>query len=185
VQVADEEFVEGAVRFVEDLNSGVPIARALEMANDVAHNPVVIRAGITMLTEIGTIDMKRLASEAGISRASLYRCYPDKSKVEAEIARIAIDGMMIAARGYHTTAERFRVAAEYLVAHPGEAAALYPFTAMVSVDVLGAAVAQVTGDESATPLLIGLAVMAATPGRRDGDEEALRRYIDAGVATLR
>ena len=73
-----------------------------------------------MLGESGIIDMKKLAAEAGLSRASLYRYYPDKSKVEAEVARIGIEGMVAAARHEQGVAARFRAAAGYLVDHPGE-----------------------------------------------------------------
>lgn len=177
-------FAAEADRFAEDLHSGVPIDEALEAANAVVHHPTVIECGTRMLGETGTIDMKRLAADAGVSRASLYRYYPDKSKLEGEVARIAVEGMLAAASGEEGVAAKFRAAANYLVDHPGEAAAVYPFGAMVSVEVIGAVVEQVTGDDAATPQLVGISVMAATPGRRPGDAAALRRYIDQCAATL-
>ena len=180
-----EDFAAEADRFVEDLNSGVPIAVALEAANDVDHHPAVIECGTRMLRETGVIDMKKLAADAGVSRASLYRYYPDKAKVEGEVARIGIEGMVAATRKERGVAAKFRAAANYLVDHPGEAAAVYPFAAMVSVRVLGAVVEQITGDEASAPLIVGIAVMAATPGRQPGDEDALRRYIDECAAVLR
>ncbi|MEQ8840566.1 MAG: TetR family transcriptional regulator [Acidimicrobiales bacterium] len=183
------DFAAGADRFVEDLNDGVPIAVALEAANNVsasnvAHYPSVVECGTRMLSDTGEIDMKRLAAEAGVSRATLYRYYPDKSKVEAEVARIGIEGMADAARHEQGVAAKFRVAADYLVGHPGEAAAIFPFAAMVSVGVLGAVVEQITGDESCAPLLIGIAVMAATPRRHARDEDLLRRYIEDCATSL-
>lgn len=181
---SSEEFAAEADRFVDDLNDGVPIAIALESANDVAHHPAVIECGTRMLSETGVIDMKRLAAEAGLSRASLYRYYPDRSKVEGEVARIAIDGMVVAAGSEQGAAAKFRAAANYLVENPGEAAAVYPLAAMVSVSVLGAVVERITGDESSAPLIVGIAVVAATPGRKEGDEEVLRRYIDRCAASL-
>jgi DNA-binding phage protein len=91
-----DEFAADASRFVDDLNDGAPIAVALDAANDVVHHPDVIAAGTAMLANGGTIDMKQLAADAGMSRASLYRYYPDKVKVEAEIAGTGNEGMVAA-----------------------------------------------------------------------------------------
>jgi AcrR family transcriptional regulator len=183
--VNNDEFAAEADRFVDDLNDGVPITVALEAASDVVHHPDVIAAGTAMLASGGSIDMKQLAADAGMSRASLYRYYPDKVKVEAEIAGAGIEGMVAAARGEHSVAEKFRAAAEYLIVNPGEAAALIPFAAMVSVSVLGPTVERITGDGASAPLIVGIAVMAATPGRQPGDEDVLRRYIAECAAVLR
>ena len=92
--------------------------------------------------------------------------------------------MIAAANEVDGVAAKFRAAANYLVDHPGEAAAVHPFGAMVSVDVIGAVVEQVAGDDGPTPQLVGIAVMAATPGRKPGDEKTLRRYIDQCAAAL-
>lgn len=178
------EFAADADRFVDDLRAGTSIAAALEAANDVAHHPAVIEAGIAMFAEHGSIDMKQLAADAGMSRASLYRYYPDKVKVEAEIAGVCLEGMADAARLHHTPATRFRAAAQYLLEHPGEAAAVVPFAAMVSVSVLGPTVEKVTGDAGSAPMIVGIAVMAATPGRQVGDEAAIRDAIEQCAALL-
>lgn len=180
-----DDFAAEADRFVGELKDGVPIAVALESANDVVHHPDVIAAGTAMLAAGGSIDMKQLAADAGMSRASLYRYYPDKVKVEAEIAGAGLEGMVVAARRHKSVADKFRAAANYLVENPGEAAAVIPFAAMVSVSVLGPTVEQITGDAASAPLIVGIAVMAATPGREPGDENALRRYIDECAAVLR
>jgi len=185
LSISSDEFAADADRFVDDLNQGVPIAVALEAANDVNHHPAVVECGTRMLRETGSVDMKQLAQDAGLSRASLYRYYPDKSKVEAEVARIGIEGMMAASRHARGVADKFRCSARYLVANPGEAAAIFPFAAMVSVSVLGAVVETITGDETCSPLIVGIAAMAATPGRLDGDEAVLLRYIDECADTLR
>src|SRR5690606_28672853 len=73
-----EDFAAEAERYVDELKTGVPIAKAIESVNDVVHHPDVVAAGVAMLASDGSIDMKRLATDAGISRASLYRYYPDK-----------------------------------------------------------------------------------------------------------
>lgn len=179
------DFAAEADRFVDDLNAGMPIAQALEAANDVVHHPDVIRAGTTMLACTGMIDMKQLAADSGMSRATLYRYYPDKVKVEAEIAGVCIEGMVHAAGSHNSPSGKFRAAAEYLIDHPGEAAAVVPLAAMVSVRVLGAAVDTIIGDEGAAPLIVGIAVMAATPGRQDGDVDAIREYVAQSAALLR
>ena len=51
------DFAAEADRFVEDLQSGVPIDEALEAANAVVRHPTVIECGTRMLSETGTIDM--------------------------------------------------------------------------------------------------------------------------------
>jgi len=183
--ISSDDFAAEADRFVKDLNEGVPIAVALEAANEVNHHPAVVECGTRMLRETGWIDMKQLAQDAGLSRASLYRYYPDKSKVEGEVARIGIEGMMTASRNERGVADKFRASARYLVANPGEAAAVFPFAAMVSVSVLAAVVETLTGDETCSPLIVGIAAMAATPGRLEGDEEVLMRYIDECADALR
>jgi len=184
-ELPPDEFAADADRFVDDLNAGVPITVALEAANDVVHHPDVVAAATAMLAEIGALDMTRLASQAGMSRASLYRYYPDKAKLEAEIAGIGIDGMVRAASVHAEPADKFRAAAGFLSRHPGEAAAMIPFAAMASVEVLGMTVEKITGDAASAPLIVGIAVMAATPTRHDGDAQALNRYIDEAAELLR
>lgn len=178
------DFAAEADRFVQDLEAGASIVEALEAANDVIHHPEVVRAGTDMLAATGTIDMKQLAQDAGMSRASLYRYYPDRAKVEAEIAGACVEGMLAAASGHDTPAAKFRAAGRYLVDNPGEAAAVVPFAAMVSVRVLGTTVDTIMGDHCTAPMIVGIAVMAATPGRRDDDVESIHRYIDECAALL-
>jgi AcrR family transcriptional regulator len=180
-----DEFTADADRFVDDLNNGMSIAVALEVANAVVHHPDVIAAGTAMLANGGSIDMKQLAADAGMSRASPYRYYPDKVKVEAEIVGAGIEGMVAATHGEHSVADKFGAAAEYLIDNPGEAAALIPFAAMVFVSVLGPTVERITGDGASAPIIVGIAVMAATLGRQPGDENLLRRYIAECAAVLR
>jgi hypothetical protein len=102
-----------------------------------------------------------------------------------EIAGICLGGMADAAREQSTPSSRFRAAAEYLADHPGEAAAVVPLAAMVSVGVLDATVEKITGDTGSSPMIVGIAVMSATPGREPGDEEALSAAIDTCAALLR
>ncbi len=137
------------------------------------------------LAESGAIDMKALAGRSGMSRATLYRHCPDKTKLEAEIGGIGIDGMIRVAATRTGPAEKFRAAADYLVDHPGEAAAMIPFAARVSVTVLGATVEKIAGDAAASRLIVGIAVMAATPGRDDDDAASLRPHIEQAAALLR
>lgn len=179
-----DDFAADADRFLADLKAGVPIGEALDAAIAAIHHPDVVAAATAQLAARGAIDMKQLAEDAGMSRASLYRYYPDKTKVEGEVAAVCIEGMVAAARDHDTAASKFRAAARYLVDHPGESAAVVSFAAMVSVQVLGSTADTITGGECAAVMLVGIAVTAATPGRHEGDVTTIHQYIDECAALL-
>ncbi len=44
--------------------------------------------------------------------------------------------------------------------------------------MIAAAQERIAGDPAIAPILLGLAVVAATPCRPDGDVEAINRYIE-------
>ena len=179
---SDDRFAGYADQFLDDLNPGVDLAVALDAAREVVHLPDVVAAGRDMLATLGTIDMKRLAGLAGMSRASLYRYYPDRRQLEAEIAGLGIECMVELAASHADAADKLRVALEYLARNPGEAAAMSTLAAMVSVDTIAATVERVTGDGTHAACMLGLAVMAATPMRDADHVETLQRHIDRVVA---
>ena len=138
-------------------------------------------AAVRMLEATGVIDMKKLAADAGISRASLYRYYPDKLAVESEIAaELAVD-MGKAADQHDDFGGKLRAAVEVMLDQPAAAAAIGPVVAAADVEVLAESAKQIVGHPATAPLLVGYAAFAAAAHRR-GEIDDVRRMLDRTMA---
>ncbi len=147
----------------------------------VIHHQGVLDAAIEMINEHGAIDMKRLAERSGISRATLYRYYADRRQVEGEVAARALEQMVreVVLVG-DDPADRCQTAAGFLIAHPGEAAAITRMATEVGIDVLVATAELVVGDGNYAPWIIGVAAMSRAAHR--GDEHELLGAMVAAFA---
>ncbi|MEZ5165741.1 MAG: TetR/AcrR family transcriptional regulator [Acidimicrobiales bacterium] len=96
-ELEHDDFAVQARRFAERLDLGTSFAATIHATTDAHHHPRIVEAATAMLRRTGSLDMKQLAREVGLSRASLYRYYPDKSQLAAEIAALGLDGMERAA----------------------------------------------------------------------------------------
>lgn len=179
--MSEQRVVNAATTFMQELDTGAPLDDALCSIYSPGH-PEIVAIATEMLATDGAIDMKRLAQRVGLSRASLYRYYPDRCQLESEIAARGAQGLATEAAAQPTRAGKLRAAAEYLVSHPGEAAAMIPLAATVSVDVLRTTTEAITGNPADTAWIVGFAVIAATPGRDEADVAAMKASIDEAVA---
>ncbi len=180
----NETFEDGARRYLDRLDEGASVREALDAGQDVVHHPAVIAAATEMLATDGAIDMKQLALNAGISRASLYRYYPDRQQVEGEIAALALETLVVATAGVDDPSDRLQIAADHLIANPAHAAAVLPLMATVPVEVVARSAELILGDSRFMPWLIGIAAMAAA-AHRAGDSAALTELVAAAVEQLR
>ena len=169
--------VHPAASFKHDLESGVSLDDALDATHRAGDHRTIVAGAVEMLAADGVIDMKRLAKQVGVSRASLYRHFPDRCQLESEVAARAARGMAAAVDAQPDRPAKLRALAEYLVAHPGEAAAIVRLAAEVRADLLRLATGALTGAAADTAWVLGFAVMAATPGRSDADVAALQASI--------
>lgn len=151
------------------------------MAQDVNHHEGVLDAAIEMINEAGAIDMKLLAARSGISRATLYRHYSDKDKVEGEIAARTLEQLVAAVAVIDgDIIDRCQRAALFLIDHPAGSSAIVSMAAKVSVEVLVATSDLAVGDGNYAPWLLGIAAMSRTANR--GDERQQLRDLVAGLA---
>ena len=167
-------------RYLSALERGATIEGAIGEANLSQHKDQVLDAAFEMLAEDGVIDMKRLAAKAGISRASLYRYYPDKLAVEAEVAATLAARMTRATQHEDNIVDKLRVAIDVLIANPAGAASLGPIVAAAELDVISQSVEVIVGHRAATPVLIGFAAMVASAHRAD-ELDAVRAIRDAVI----
>ena len=172
-------FEKSTGRYLTALQHGATVDAALAEATMSQHRDAVFEAAVAMLESEGAIDMKRLASLAGISRASLYRYYPDKLAVEAEVAAAVAQRMTEAAKPFDDIVQRLDAAMGALMAFPGGAAALAPVAAVADVNVIAESVETIIGHVAATPVILGFAALVATASRRGqlDDVEVMRQAI--------
>ena len=171
------EFEDSSRRYLEELRNGGTVASAVDSAHLVVHKDEVQDAAVRMLEETGIIDMKRLAVDSGISRASLYRYYPDKLAVESEIAAALAVAMGEAAAQHTDFGAKLRAAVEVMFADPAGCAALGPVVAAVGADVLAESAKTIVGHPAAAPMLVGFGALAAAAHRR-GDIESVQRMLE-------
>ncbi|MEM9204442.1 MAG: TetR family transcriptional regulator [Actinomycetota bacterium] len=165
-------FDKSTQRYQEALERGESIDDAITAASLTQHRRAVYDAAVVMLEADGEIDMKELAARAKISRASLYRYYPDKLAVEAEIAASLVRKMTAAAAEHDDLVDRADAAIGALLDFPAGAAALGPVVAAADLGVISASVEAVVGHPAVTPVLIGFASIVA-PASRRGDMDAV------------
>lgn len=164
-------------RYLDELRNGGTVASAVDSAHLVVHKDEVQAAAVRMLEDTGVIDMKRLAVESGISRASLYRYYPDKLAVESEIAAALAVKMGKAAAHHSDFGAKLRAAVEVLFDDPAGCAALGPVVAAVGADVLAESAKAIVGHPAAAPMLVGYGALAASAHRR-GEIDSVRRMLE-------
>lgn len=174
----EHRLADSAKEFIACLERGVPADEAIGVVHSTGRHPDVVSVGVEMLAETGHLDMKKVAAKAGMSRASLYRYYTDRFQLEAEIAALGIESMVAAAASHAHKREKLRAAFEFLVDHPGHAAAIVAQAATVSAGVMGATAEGIAGDAAFAPLIAGIAVLSATPARADDDVEVIHALID-------
>lgn len=171
------EFQASSRRYLDELRNGATVEEAVDTAHLVVHKDEVQAAAIRMLEHTGAIDMKQLAIDSGISRASLYRYYPDKLAVESEIAAALAVKMAAAASQHDDFAAKLRAAVEVMLDDRAGAAALGPVVAAADVAVIAESAKVVVGHPAAAPLLIGYAALVAAADRKGGIED-VRRMLD-------
>lgn len=159
-------FEQSTGRYLSALRSGADVDDAIAEASLIHHREAVFDAAITMLEAEGAIDMKRLASLAGISRASLYRYYPDKLAVEAEVAACVMRRITQAAAPFDTIVDKADAAIGVLLDFPGGAAAIGPVVAAADVAVISTSAEVAVGHPGVTPVLVGFAVLVASASRQ-------------------
>ena len=172
-------FDQSTQRYLDRLRETGDVDAAISVANLSLHRRQVFDAAVAMVEAEGVIDMKRLATASGISRASLYRYYPDKLAVEAEVAAAAAQRMTEAAKPFDDIVQRLDAAMGALMAFPGGAAALAPVAAVADVNVIAESVETIIGHVAATPVILGFAALVATASRRGqlDDVEVMRQAI--------
>lgn len=172
-------FDQSTQRYLADLRETRDIEHAISVANLSHHREQVYTAALTMLETEGSIDMKRLATAAGISRASLYRYYPDKLAVEAEVAAATARRMTEAAAPHEGLVKRLDAAMGVLIDFPAGAASLAPVVAVSDVSVISTSVEVIVGHIAATPVILGFAELVASAHRRGQLDEvhAMREAI--------
>lgn len=171
------EFESSTRRYLDELRNGATVGQAAGKAELVVHRDDVQAAAVRMLESTGVIDMKQLAVEAGISRASLYRYYPDKLSVESEIAAALAAAMGRAADEHDDVLGKLRAALEAMLDDPAGAAALGPVVAAADVDVVAESSKTIVGHPAAAPILVGYAALTASAHRR-GEIDKVRRMLD-------
>lgn len=164
--------------FVADVRAGRPFIEALKDGREPTRHPAVAQAALEMLQDSGAIDMKQLATAAGMSRASLYRYYPDRREVIGEIAALGVSDMVLLAAVLSTTPDRIREIGGYMLTHPAHAAAMREMVEFVATDALDAVAEQLVGSAMYAPWLIGLAAMCAPPGMTEQDIARVQCHIE-------
>lgn len=172
-------FEQGTGQYLSALQHGASVGDAIAGVTLSQHRDAVFEAAIVMLETEGAIDMKRLAGSAGISRASLYRYYPDKLAVEAELAGCLVKKMNKAAAPFDRVVDKVDAAIGVLIDFPAGAAALGPVVAAADVDVIATSAGVVVGHPAVTPLLVGFAAIVASATRRGQLDEvqAMRETV--------
>lgn len=170
-------------RFAAQIRSGRPLREALEEGITGVHNDAVFDAALGMLAVEGSIDMKRLAAQAGMSRASLYRYYSDRSELMGEIAGVGFAEMVALLETVESRCERVRVVGEYMLSEPSKTIAMLEMAANASTEVLDAVAELLVGNDTHSPWFIGLASICATPRMSESEVARVRRHI-AEVASL-
>ena len=166
-----------STRFAAEVRSGRPLREALEEANRSEHHDAAVAAALVMLETEGSIDMKRLAAAASISRASLYRYYPDRGELIAEIAGVGFAEMVGRLDGIESRGERIRLVGEYMLAESAKTIAMLEMAASASTEALDAVSELLVGNDTHSPWLIGLASICARPRMSDTDVARVRRHI--------
>lgn len=161
----------GTQRYVGALRQGADVAQAVNEAHVSIHKKDVYDAAVAMLERTGIIDMKQLAIDAGISRASLYRYYSDKLAVEADVAGVTAVRMAEAAAQHEHILDKLRSVIDVMIAFPAGAASLGPVVAEADPAVIAASCESIVGHAAATPVLVGFAAMIASAARRDTLDE--------------
>ncbi|MEM9521521.1 MAG: hypothetical protein AAGA37_19580 [Actinomycetota bacterium] len=177
-------FEQSTGRYLSALQDGATVSDAIASATLSQHRDAVFEAAVAMLETDGLIDMKRLASLAGISRASLYRYYPDKLAVEAEVAACLVQKMTEAAAPFDTVVDKADAAIGVLLEFPAGAASLGPVVAAADVDVIATSAAVVIGHPGITPVLVGFAAMVASASRQ-GRLDEVRAMREAVIDQFR
>lgn len=157
----------GTQRYVGALRQGADVAQAVNEAHVSIHKKAVYDAAVAMLERTGIIDMKQLAIDAGISRASLYRYYSDKLAVEADVAGVIAVRMAEAAAKHDHILDKLRSAIDVMIEYPAGAASLGPVVAEADPEVIATSCESIIGHAAATPVLVGFAAMIASAARRD------------------
>ena len=155
--------------------------QAVGAARFIVRKDAVQAAAALMLEQTGTIDMKQLAGAVGISRASLYRSYPDKLAVETSIAADLARRMSAAADRHDGFVDRLQAVIEVLLEDPAGAAALAPVVAAVDFDLIAESAEVLVGRASAAPVIIGFATLIASAHRRSALDE-VRVVLDQTIA---
>jgi len=164
-------------QFASEVRGGRPLQDTIEELSEHVHHDAVIEAALEMLGREGNIDMKRLATAAGMSRASLYRYYPDRGELIAEVAGIGFEGLVSYVNGVSGAAQRIEAVGDYMLAHTAETIAMLEMASSASADALDAAAELVFGDSDSAPWLVGIASMCATPSPTERDIAAVRRHV--------
>lgn len=172
-------FEQSTGQYLSALQDGASVGDAIAGATLTQHRDAVFDAAVVMLESEGAIDMKRLAGLAGISRASLYRYYPDKLAVEAEVAGCLVQRMHDAASTVESIVDKADAVIGVLLEFPAGAAALGPVVAAADVDVISTSAEVVVGHPAVTPLLVGFAAMVASASRHGQLDEvrAMREKV--------
>ena len=177
-------FEQSTGRYLSALQDGATVRDAIAEAALTQHRDVVYDAAIEMLETEGTIDMKRLAAEAGISRASLYRYYPDKLAVETEVVGCLVTKMNEAAAPFESVVDKADAAIGVLLDFPAGAAALAPVVAAADLEVISTSAGVVLGHPGVTPVIVGFAAMVASASRR-GQLDQVRAMREAVIEQFR
>jgi AcrR family transcriptional regulator len=172
-------FEQSTDRYLSALQAGASVGDAITEATLSQHREVVFDAAVEMLEADGVIDMKHLAARAGISRASLYRYYPDKLAVEAEVAAALVRRMTAAAEPFDRVVDKADAAIGVLLDFPAGAAALGPVVAAADIEVIATSSEVVVGHRGVAPVLVGFAAMIAAASRRSqlDDVRAMRHAV--------
>lgn len=174
-------FEQGTQRYLDALRDGAELSEAMGVARVHIHRDAVFDAAIDMLETTGEIDMKQLAVSAGISRASLYRYYPDKLAVDAEIAGSLAKRAATASAGLTRVPDKLRATIETMIEFPAGAAALGPVVAEAAPDVIAESCRIVVGHRATTPVVVGFAAIIAAAHRRDSMDQ-VTSIIDTVIA---
>ena len=168
-------------RFAAEVRSGRALHDALTDAYQHTPHAAVVAAGIAMLDDEGAIDMKRLAIAAGMSRASLYRYYPDRGELIAEIAARGLEELVAVLADHPAPHERLRAVGDFLLANRAYAIAMLEAAETASPEALDVVCELLVGDASFAPWFVGITAMCAGAELDDAELARVRRHIDEVV----
>lgn len=167
--------------FATDVRAGRSLHEALTEAYQHTPHEAVVIAGVEMLAAEGAIDMKRLAIAAGMSRASLYRYYPERTELIAEIAGLGLEELVAAVAEIPVRADRVRCVGEYMLSHRAQTIAMVEMAETASPDALDTVSELLVGDRSLAPWFVGIASMCCGEDLDDEEIARIRCHID-GIA---